>query len=206
MAGRDAVSALRAGGLVMLIDGHARTGGVELWMAAEVAEAPVFARLVRHTSGFVTVALPAARCSALVLPAMAGGEAWLKESRPIQAVTCDAAEGVTTGISAADRALTARLLADPDSAPEDFKRPGHLVPLRVREGLTDRTAPASAALAMCSISGLHKAMIRCEVVLPSGELARPSDGFELAGSLGSPVVLLGDVQAVAPVAPVALTA
>jgi 3,4-dihydroxy-2-butanone 4-phosphate synthase len=200
MARRDAVSALRAGDLVMLIDGHAAVGGVELWMAAELAEAAVFARLVQYTSGFVTVAMSAARCSSLVLPAMVAGAASFTETRPVQAVACDAAEGITTGISAADRALTARLLADPDSTPDDFKRPGHLVPLRIREGLTDPIAPATAALAMCSIAGLTKAMVRCEAVLTTGQLAGPADGFELAGLLGSPVVLLRELQGLTPVA------
>ena len=196
MARRDPVSALRAGGLVTVVDEDALEGGVELWMAAELAEAPTFARLVRHTSGFVTVALPALRCASLGLPAMIGVDASFTETKPVQAITCDAAEGVTTGISAADRSLTARLLADPDATPDDFKRPGHLVPLRIREGLTDPAAPASAALQLCAISGLRQAMIRCEAVLDSGALARPEDGFELADLLGAPVVLLSELTAV----------
>src|SRR5215470_4360261 len=153
MAHRDPVSALRAADLVVLVDEEASEGGVELWMAAELAEASNFARLVRHTSGFVTVAMPAARCTSLGLPGTAGGAAFFTETRPIQAVTCDAAEGVTTGISAADRSFTARLLADPASTRDDFRRPGHLVPLRVRPGLTDPAAPASAALDLCEIAG-----------------------------------------------------
>jgi 3,4-dihydroxy-2-butanone 4-phosphate synthase len=184
----------------MMVDEHAVEGGVELWMAAELADAPVFANLVRHTSGFVTVAMPAVRCASLGLPAMAGVEASFTETRPVQAVTCDAAEGITTGISAADRSLTARLLADPATGPDDLKRPGHLVPLRIREGLTDPAAAASGALEMCSIAGLRPAMIRCEAVLDSGELATPEDGFELAGLLGSPVVLLSELIGVAPIA------
>jgi 3,4-dihydroxy 2-butanone 4-phosphate synthase / GTP cyclohydrolase II len=205
MAYRDAVSTLRAGGLVVLIDEQATEGGAELWLPAELAEAANFGRLVRHTSGFVTVALPAARCASLGLPAMAGVDGSFTESRPVQAVTCDAAEGITTGISAADRALTARLLTDPDSAPEDFRRPGHLVPLRVRPGLTDPTAPASAAIDLCEIAGLRPAMIRCEAVLDSGALAGPANGFELARFLRAPVVLLSELVTETP-APIALTA
>jgi 3,4-dihydroxy-2-butanone 4-phosphate synthase len=200
MTGRDPVTALRSGELVTLIDDDAVDGGVELWMAAETADAQVFARLVRYTSGFVTVALPAVRCASLGLPAMVGVEASFTESRPVQAITCDAAEGVTTGISAADRSLTARLLVDPSSTKDDFKRPGHLVPLRIRDGLTDPNAPATAALSFSAIAGLRPGMVRCEAVLPNGDLAGPDDGFELAALLRSPVVLLSELAAVTPIA------
>lgn len=200
MAGRDPVSALRRGELVTLIDEDAAEGGVELWMAAELAEAYEFARLVRHSSGFVTVALPAVRCASLGLPAMTGAEACFGETRPVQAITCDAADGTTTGISAADRSLTARLLADPDSVPDDFKRPGHMVPLRIRDGLTDASAPATAALSMCAVAGLRPGMVRCEVVLDSGALAEPADGFELAALLRSPVIVLSELTTVTRIA------
>jgi 3,4-dihydroxy-2-butanone 4-phosphate synthase len=199
MSRRDPVSTLRSGGVVTLIDDRASDCGVELWMAAELAEASVFARLVRHTSGFVTVAMPALRCASLGLPAMVAADSFA-ETRPVQAVACDAAEGITTGISAADRSLTARLLADPTSTPDHFNRPGHLVPLRIRDGLTDPGDPASLAVKMCEIAGIRPAMIRCEAVLDSGRLAAPQDGFELAELLGSPVVLHRDLATVRSIA------
>jgi 3,4-dihydroxy-2-butanone 4-phosphate synthase len=107
-------------------------------------------------------------------------DASFSDRRPVQAVTCDAAEGVATGISAADRALTARLLADPAATPDHFTRPGHLVPMRVREGFTDFRSPASAALELCAMAQLQAAMIRCELVRDSGSLATPADGLEFA--------------------------
>jgi 3,4-dihydroxy-2-butanone 4-phosphate synthase len=204
MTHSDPVTALRAGNLVVMIDDHVAEGGAELWLAAEGADALAFARLVRHTSGFVTVAIPAARSAALGLPAMLGAEASFTESRPVQAVTCDAAEGISTGISAADRALTARLLADPAATPDDFTRPGHLVPLRVREGLTDINAPASAALVLCEIARLRPAVVRCEMVHDSGALADAADGVEFAHRHGLSVVVRRDlVQADAQLARIA---
>lgn len=193
MTHRDPVTALRTGNLVVMIDDHVREGGAELWLAAEGVDAIAFARLVRHTSGFVTVAIPAARSAALCLPAMVGVEASFTERRPVQAITCDAAEGITTGISAADRALTARLLADPAATPEHLTRPGHLVPLRVREGLTDINAPASAALELCAIAQLRPAMVRCELVRDSGALADSADGVEFAHRHGLAVVVRRDL-------------
>jgi 3,4-dihydroxy-2-butanone 4-phosphate synthase len=205
MGYRDPISALVSGDLVVMIDEDAPEGGVEVWLSAELAEAANFSRLVRYTSGFVTVALPALRCASLGLPAMANVDQPGTDRQPVHAVTCDAAEGITTGISAADRALTARLLTDPDAAPEDFRRPGHLVPLRIRPGLTDAAAPASVALDLCEIAGLRPGMVRCEAVLDSGALAGPAEGLDLARTLDAPIVALSDLVADA-VAPVALTA
>jgi 3,4-dihydroxy 2-butanone 4-phosphate synthase/GTP cyclohydrolase II len=180
MTYRDPVTALRTGNLIVMVDDDAAHGGAELWLAAEVADALAFARLVRHTSGFVSVAIPAVRSAHLGLPAMFTVEASFPDRRPVQAITCDAAEGVATGISAADRALTARLLADPASTPEHFTRPGHLVPMRVREGFTDVRSPAAAALELCAIAQLQPAMVRCELVHDSGELLSLADGLEFA--------------------------
>jgi 3,4-dihydroxy-2-butanone 4-phosphate synthase len=191
----DPVAALRNGDLVVVLDDDAPDGGAELWLAAEGAAAAAFARLVRYSSGFVTVAVPAVRAATLGLPAMIGAEATFGHAAPVQAITCDAAEGITTGISAADRARTARLLADAHATPEDFTRPGHLVPLRIREGVTDATAPAAAALEMCALAGLRPAMIRCELVVPSGALARPVEGLAFAHDHGLAVLSVRELAA-----------
>jgi len=118
----DPVSALRRGRPVVLFDEDVIEGGAELLIAAEVAQSEAMAFLVRYTSGFVTVALPVRRCNQLDLPAIAadpyGG------CRPVPAVTVDAAEGIGTGISAADRSYTARLLADSATRPDQLSRPG----------------------------------------------------------------------------------
>lgn len=183
MLQREPISALRAGELVVMLDERAPEVGAELWLAAEGADAAQFARLVRHTTGFVSVALPASRATALQLPAMAFSMESLAARHPVQAVTCDAAEGVSTGISATDRARTARLLADPASGPDDFQRPGHLVPLRVREGTGDPgmgTHAAHAALELAAMAGLSPAMIRCELLDEKGALVSAADGLQFA--------------------------
>jgi 3,4-dihydroxy-2-butanone 4-phosphate synthase len=120
------------------------------------------------------------------------------DRRPVQAVTCDAAEGVATGISAADRALTARLLADPAATPDHFTRPGHLVPMRVREGYTDTRAPAAAALDLCAMAQLQPAMIRCELVHDSGALVDAADGLAFAREHRLAAVLKRELVAQSP--------
>ena len=206
MTYRDPVSSLRLGNLVVMIDDSATEGGAELWLAAEGADALAFANLVRYTSGFVTVAIPASRSSQLGLPAMFNVDASFSDRRPVQAVTCDAAEGVATGISAADRSLTARLLADPLSTPDHFTRPGHLVPIRVREGFTDARSPASAALELCGIAQLQPAMVRCELVRDSGSLATPAEGLEFARRHHLAVADMHDLVTAAPERTLAHTA
>jgi 3,4-dihydroxy 2-butanone 4-phosphate synthase / GTP cyclohydrolase II len=201
MTYRDPVSALRSGNLIVMVDDDLAgfvEGGVELWLAAEGADPLVLAQLVRHTSGYVTVAIPTSRSTRLGLPAMVNDDQSFGDRRPVQAVTCDAAEGVSTGISAADRALTARLLADPAATPEHFTRPGHIVPLRVRDGFTDLRAPASAALELCAIAQLQPAMIRCELVHDSGALATPTEGLEFARAYHLAVVAKHELVEAAP--------
>ncbi|MFC3960818.1 3,4-dihydroxy-2-butanone-4-phosphate synthase [Nocardia jiangsuensis] len=118
---------LASGHTVVLLDPH--TGEGHLVLAAEHATTAALAFLVRHTSGFVEVALGDADCARLHLPSMwslpgAAGVA------PDHTVTLDAIDGVTTGISAADRARTIRAMADPSTGPADFTRPGHVAPVR----------------------------------------------------------------------------
>jgi 3,4-dihydroxy-2-butanone 4-phosphate synthase len=199
MMQRDPITALGNGELVVMVDHHAPEAGAELWLAAGSAQAEQFARLVRYTSGFVSVAISAARANTLGLPPMVMSPNHFSERRPVPAVTCDAAEGGSTGISAADRALTARLLADPAARPEDFKRPGHLVPLRVRERVTDPGSSAHAALELCAIAGLRPAMVRCELVTDSGALASAQDGLAFARRHGLAWVARDEVARVSAV-------
>lgn len=133
-------SALAAGCPVVVAD---RAGG-GLVFAASRATTALMAFTVRHSSGFVCVALPAQRCDALALPPMhpraaRGGGATF-------CVAVDAVDGTSTGISASDRAATALRLADPRAVPADFTRPGHVVPVAVRPSDTGGLAEVAAAL------------------------------------------------------------
>ncbi|KXF55755.1 hypothetical protein AXA44_36585 [Rhodococcus sp. SC4] len=179
----EAINAIQAGFTVVLIDEDAIEGGCELVAAAALVTTATMHFIIRHTSGFVTVALPEARCDQLRLPAFAcGPEDWCS---PVPAVAADATEGVSTGISAVDRAHTARLLADPYASGADFTRPGHVVPLRIPvQVATGRTpAPATAALHLCTLAGLPAA-VRCELVHDEGELRDPVSARAFAEARG----------------------
>lgn len=147
------------------------------------------AHAIRYSSGFVCVALPAQRCDQLELPPMAprsGGS-----GEPVWCVSVDADSGISTGISAADRALAARRLASPAAVPADFTRPGHLVPVAVGEvPAVGSPSLAEAALALPEIAGEPLAGVYAPLVSPLDPVYMASDEelLEFAASNGLPAV------------------
>ncbi|WP_228001437.1 3,4-dihydroxy-2-butanone-4-phosphate synthase [Nocardia australiensis] len=141
----DGVCALGAGELVIL---H-HDGRFVLVGCAGTATTLQVAFLIRHSTGFLQVALHESDCDRLLLPEATPSTRDIVSPCHGQCVAVDAAVGVTTGISGADRARTARVLADPASKPDDLSRPGHLVPVRVNpDAYQGRHAPAAVALAL----------------------------------------------------------
>ncbi len=127
-----AVADLKAGKAVVVVDDEDRENEGDLIFAAEMATPELVSFMVRYTSGYICVALTESECDRLDLPPMHHTNA--DSFRTAFTVTVDAKAGITTGISAADRAHTIRLLADATTGPGDLVRPGHVLPLRAREG------------------------------------------------------------------------
>ncbi|MGW5151791.1 3,4-dihydroxy-2-butanone-4-phosphate synthase [Rhodococcus koreensis] len=155
------VSELGRGGAVLLCDDAEQPDRADLLFAAMHADRHLTAFAIAHTSGFLQVALPATRCDELDLVPQRGAD------RPglRHCVTVDAVEGIGTGISAADRATTARLLASPTSTAAAFTRPGHVVPLRADMGLPRRQHGfAEAAVDLVSTARLVPAAMLATVV------------------------------------------
>ena len=147
------IAALRRGEPVVVVP---ESGEHQLVIAAERVTATAMALLVRHSSGFVCVAVEGERLAALDIPLMPADDA----GREAFAVSVDAVGGLTTGISAHERARTARALADPATRPEDLVRPGHVVPLRVhQDGVVGRPAAPEAATDLCRLAGLVPAAV-----------------------------------------------
>ncbi|SDC15911.1 bifunctional 3,4-dihydroxy-2-butanone-4-phosphate synthase/GTP cyclohydrolase II [Actinokineospora iranica] len=168
-----AIADIAAGKAVVVVDDEDRENEGDLIFAAEKATPELLAFMVRYTSGYVCVPLPESVCDRLDLPPMfhtnqdARGTAYT--------VTVDAREGVSTGISAADRAHTIRLLADEASTAKDFNRPGHVVPLRAKEGgVLRRPGHTEAAVDLARMAGLGPAGVLCEIVSQKdeGDMAR----------------------------------
>jgi 3,4-dihydroxy 2-butanone 4-phosphate synthase/GTP cyclohydrolase II len=135
LAIEKAISDIAAGRPVIVVDDEDRENEGDLIFAAEKATPELLAFMVRYTSGYICVPLTETDCDRLNLPPMFHTNQDVRGTA--YTVTVDAREGVSTGISAADRAHTIRLLASPDSVAGDFTRPGHVVPLRAKEGGCD---------------------------------------------------------------------
>jgi 3,4-dihydroxy 2-butanone 4-phosphate synthase / GTP cyclohydrolase II len=169
MSRMAALGAYLDGNPVVILDDRLGYVPATLVTAAETVTAEAMAFVVRYTCGFVTVALPTWRCDQLDLPAIAASAHYL--TRPIAAVSVDAADGVSTGISAADRSFTARLLVDADTEIDQLTRPGHLVPMRVPNPISGQlTSPAAAALKLCELVDSAPGAVCCELVESNGEL------------------------------------
>jgi 3,4-dihydroxy 2-butanone 4-phosphate synthase/GTP cyclohydrolase II len=163
------------GRAVVLVNDGVQPGTGMLVFAAEYATVELLAFTVRHSSGFVCVALPTERADDLQLPAQPHDDGPSDALSASFAVTVDAVQGTTTGISAADRARTIRTLADPASGTKDFTRPGHVVPLRARPaGMQERVGLAEAAIELAQLAGLQLAAGLAEIV-------SADDPIEMAG-------------------------
>ncbi|AWB84063.1 bifunctional 3,4-dihydroxy-2-butanone-4-phosphate synthase/GTP cyclohydrolase II [Corynebacterium liangguodongii] len=158
----DAIAAIARGEAVVVVDDEDRENEGDLIFAAERATPELVAFMVRHTSGYICVSLEPEAADRLQLPPMVARN---EDARATAyAVTVDAATG-TTGISARSRAETITRLADPARGPEDFTRPGHVVPLRARPGgVLARNGHTEAAVDLSRLAGLRPAGALCEIV------------------------------------------
>ncbi|KAI3402452.1 RIB3 [Candida oxycetoniae] len=158
-----ALDAFKNGEFLVVMDDEDRENEGDLIVAAELITQEKMAFLVRYSSGYVCVPLSTERADHLDLPFMLPNRS--DRHGTAYTVTCDVAEGTTTGISAHDRALTAKALADPNSKPDDFIKPGHVLPLRAVPGLLKkRRGHTEAAVQLCELTGLQPAGVICELV------------------------------------------
>lgn len=151
------VESLNAGQQVVLISDEKPGGHAELMLAAELTTTRQMAFVVRHSSGYIRVALPPLECNRLDLPAMATATS----DGPAYTVSVDGRVNTSTGISAHDRAETARALADPQATSASFTRPGHVVPIRASAEVDNA---GSIALLLNRLAGLRPAAVLAEMV------------------------------------------
>jgi 3,4-dihydroxy 2-butanone 4-phosphate synthase/GTP cyclohydrolase II len=167
----SAVAALRAGRMVIVVDAENPDDDGDLMLAAGHATPERVAFMVRHTSGILCVPMPAGNLDRLRLPPMVAVN---EDPRGAgYAVSVNAKTGINSGISAADRARTIALLADPDTQPGDLSRPGHVFPLRaVDGGVLRRAGHTEAAVDLVRLAGLPPVAVIGEVLCDDGEVAR----------------------------------
>jgi 3,4-dihydroxy 2-butanone 4-phosphate synthase / GTP cyclohydrolase II len=165
------VADLRRGKMVVVVDDASRENEGDLILAAEKATPKNISFMVRYTSGVICVPMEGAELDRLELPLMTQQN--LERMRTAYTISVDASKNVTTGISAADRAQTIQSLSDPKTQPDDLVRPGHIFPLRYREGgVLRRAGHTEAAVDLARLAGLRPAGVIAEIVNDDGSMSR----------------------------------
>ncbi|MFD0973639.1 bifunctional 3,4-dihydroxy-2-butanone-4-phosphate synthase/GTP cyclohydrolase II [Plantactinospora endophytica] len=189
-----ALADIAAGRPVVVVDDEDRENEGDLIFAADRATPELLAFMVRYTSGYICAPLTEEDCDRLELPPMYHTN---QDKRgTAYTVTVDAREGVSTGISAADRAHTIRLLADPSTDATDLSRPGHVVPLRAKAGgVLRRPGHTEAAVDLARLAGLRPAGVLCELVNDDGTMMRLPDLAKFAAEHGLTLITIADLIA-----------
>ena len=188
----ELIEEARKGRMFVLVDDEDRENEGDLVIPAQMATAEAINFMARYGRGLICLAMTKERCEQLGLPLMARDNA----SRHTTAftVSIEAREGVTTGISAADRARTVAVAIDPSCGPQDIVSPGHVFPLVAREGgVLERTGHTEAAVDLARLAGLQPAGVICEIMNDDGTMARRDDLIRFAQLHGLKVGTIADL-------------
>ncbi len=188
----NAIAAVGRGEIVIVVDDEDRENEGDLIMAAEKITPEAMGFFVRHTSGVICMPMTGARLDELQLPLMVSNNT--ESQRTAFTVSVDAVEGTTTGISATDRATTVLRLIDAAARSDDFARPGHIFPLRYREGgVLKRAGHTEAAVDLARLAGLEEAGVLAEVVNDDGTMARLPQLQAFAEEHGLHLITIADL-------------
>lgn len=188
----DAIAAIAAGRAVVVVDDEDRENEGDIIFAAQHSTPQLMGWTIRHSSGVICVPLTGEQADRLKLPPMV--EVNQDAKGTAYTVSCDAAVGVSTGISATDRSLTVNLLASAQTRPEDLTRPGHIFPLRaVKGGVLERPGHTEAAVDLCRLAGVQEAGVIAEIVHDDGEMMRLDALRDFAAAHGCPLVSIADL-------------
>jgi 3,4-dihydroxy 2-butanone 4-phosphate synthase/GTP cyclohydrolase II len=171
----EALAELRAGRMIVIVDDEDRENEGDVMIAAEMVTPEAINFMATHARGLICLAITGERADALDLSQMVSrNTAWCGTAFT---VSIDArGRGVTTGISAWDRAQTILTAIDPDTRPEDLARPGHVFPLRARkDGVLERRGQTEAAVDLALLAGMNPSGVICEIVNEDGTMARLPD-------------------------------
>ncbi|MEY4458469.1 MAG: 3,4-dihydroxy-2-butanone-4-phosphate synthase [Actinomycetota bacterium] len=189
-----ALNQLRAGKPIIVVDNEDRENEGDIVMSAQHATEEWIAWTIRHTSGYLCAPMTADRAAVLNLPLMVQDNKDVR--RTAYTVSVDAAQGVTTGISAADRARTLHVLANPTSTPFDLIRPGHIIPLRaVAGGVRERAGHTEAAVELLQLAGLEPVGVIGEITNDDGTMMRLPQLIDFAAEHDVVVISIEDLVA-----------
>ncbi|XHR27081.1 MAG: bifunctional 3,4-dihydroxy-2-butanone-4-phosphate synthase/GTP cyclohydrolase II [Chthoniobacteraceae bacterium] len=188
----EVLADVRAGKMVIITDDPGRENEGDLIMAAEKVTAPDINFMITHARGLVCAPITHERAQQLGLQRM------VLENRESQktafTVSVDAAHGVTTGISAADRAATVHVLVDPNATPDDLVQPGHIFPLQAKPGgVLQRSGHTETTVDLARLAGLQPAGVCCEIINDDGTMARQDDLQKFAQKHGLKIATVEDL-------------
>ncbi|MGN6258973.1 MAG: bifunctional 3,4-dihydroxy-2-butanone-4-phosphate synthase/GTP cyclohydrolase II [Solirubrobacterales bacterium] len=190
----EAIEEIRAGRMVVVCDDENRENEGDLTMAAQFATPEAINFMAKEGRGLICLSLTSERCDALGLNLMAA-----KNEAPLQTaftVSVEAREGVTTGISAHDRAHTIQVAIDPGAMPHDLVQPGHVFPLRAKDGgVLERAGQTEASVDLARLAGLHPSGVICEIMNDDGTMARVPDLVPYCEKHGLKMITVADLIA-----------
>lgn len=187
-----AVNAIKQGKFVVVVDDEDRENEGDLICSASLVNSDMLAFMIRHTTGIVCVPMTGERLDSLQLPLMVQNNT--ECHRTAFTVSVDYCEGTSTGVSASDRTITIRALADPNTTGDSFRRPGHIFPLRYREGgVLKRAGHTEASIDLCLLAGLPPVGVLCELVNDDGTMQRLPSLIEFARKFDLPLISVAEL-------------
>ncbi len=188
----EAVEEIKNGKIIIVVDDEDRENEGDFVCAAEYVTPEIVNFMTKYGRGMLCVAVSGKRLDELGLPLMVDSNSALHGTQ--FTVTVDAIEGTTTGISAADRALTIKKIINDNTKASDFARPGHIFPLRAfDEGVLRRAGHTEAAVDICKLSNLKPAGVLCEILHDNGQMARVPDLIKIAEKFNLKILTVKDV-------------
>ncbi len=188
----EAIDDIRAGKMLVVVDDEDRENEGDLTIAAEKVTPEIINFMATHGRGLICLSLTPERCAELQLPLMSAHNTSRFGTAFCESI--DAREGVTTGISAADRTRTILVAIDPASRPDDLARPGHIFPLRAQEGgVLVRAGQTEAGVDLARLAGLNPSSVICEIMNEDGTMARVPQLKEFCGKHGLKMISVADL-------------
>ncbi len=188
----EAIEEIRAGRFIIIVDDEDRENEGDLAIAAEKITAEVINFMAQHARGLICLPIVGTRLDELGIPLMVDDNT--SRFSTAFTVSVEAKHGVSTGISAADRAQTIKAMVDPATKPEDLARPGHMFPLRARDGgVLVRAGHTEAIVDLARLAGLYPAGVICEVMNEDGSMARLPQLEAMAEKFGIKMVSVADL-------------
>ncbi|MFI3255995.1 MAG: 3,4-dihydroxy-2-butanone-4-phosphate synthase [Psittacicella sp.] len=190
----EAIEALKSGRGVLVFDGESRENEVDLIFPAKTISNEQMAQLIHYGSGIVCLCLPESKCNEIGLKLMVSEEDNQSINKTAYTITIEAAEGVTTGVSAKDRVTTIKAAISDNFTRGDIHFPGHVFPLKAKEnGVLERQGHTEASVDLSFLAGFGKAGVIAELTNPDGTMTTVDEALEFSNKFNYPLITISDL-------------